>query len=252
MNGQNTGWASNMPSGYKQFQGPLLKDINSRPDASVNEINIWFEVEAAGDGGDCSLDINRAPNTRVQVGWTRGYYLMNDNSWVLATQTKDQLTGGNGGQHPHAAQVNFPIGTSRCDPYTSLFYDEQIANKNINIMTRTPGEFTTVKPEHYYRLHAWAARVPIDLSKVKGIFGQTYMRLIVENPNLPDDRHLANHVAHLSSDSYLRGATNPYKGDNGMSRYKRITNDWEPFNFYSGTFTKAQLAANPPPFTSKP
>jgi hypothetical protein len=253
MTGVNTGYASNMPAGYAQFRGPLLKNINNRPDSSVNEINIWFEVEAAGDGGDCSLDTNRATNTKVQIGWTRGYYLMNDNSWVLATQTKDNIKSGAGSQHPHNGQVNFPIGTSRCDPYTSVFYDEQIANSGINVVTKIAGEFSTVKPQHYFRYHGWAARVPIDLSNVKGIFGQTYMRLIVENPNLPDDRHLTNYVGHLASDSYLRGATKPYKGDNGVSRYKKITNEWEPFNFFSGSWaTKAELAANPPPFTSTP
>lgn len=253
MTGVNTGYVSNMPAGFTQFKGPIIKSINNRPDSSINEINIWFEVEAAGDGGDCSLDTNQATNTRVQIGWTRGYYLMNDNSWVLATQTKDNITGGAGSKHPNKYLPNFPMGASRCDPYTSLFYNTQVANTGVNIVTKKAGEFSEGKPQHYYRYHGWAARVPIDLSKVKGIFGQTYMRLIVENPNLPDDRHLTNYVGHLSSDSYLRGATKPYKGDNGISRYKKITNDWEPFNFFSGSWTtKAELAANPPPFTSTP
>lgn len=252
MNGRNTGYPSNMPSSYQQFQGPLLRDINNRPNSSINEINIWFEVEAAGDGHGCSLDTNRATNTKVQIGWTRGYYLMNDDSWILATQTKDNITGGAGSRHPHNSLPNFPMGASRCDPYTALFYKIQVANNGVKIVTKIAGEFSEGKPKYYYRYHGWAARVPIDLSKVKGIFGQTYMRLIVENPNLPDDRHLTNYVGHISSDSYLRGGIKPYKGDNGISRYKKITNDWKPFNFFSGTFTKAQLEANPPPFTSTP
>jgi hypothetical protein len=242
-----------MPSSYKQFQGPTRKNINNYADNHSNRINTWFEIEAGGDGSGCSVDVNIATNTRVQVGWTRGYYLMNDNSWVLATESIDQLTNGDGTKHPHAYQVNFPEGTGRCNGVgISTNRDIQQANTNYEVQTKTVGQFTTVKPKHYYRYHAWAARQPVDFSQVKGLFGQTYMRLIVEDSNLPDDRHLAKYVAHIASDGSNTKNTPQYTGDFGISRYKIITNDWQPFNFYSGTFTKLQLEANPPPFTSKP
>ena len=253
MNGINTGYTSNMPRGFGQFKGPSRRDINSYANSFANQTNVWFEVESAGDGGSCSLDISRATNTKVQIGWTRAYYLMNDDSWVLVSETKDQLSHGGGGRYPHAGYDPFPIDSERCNPYTSIFYDEQMANLDTTVVTKVAGKFTTAKPENSYRYHAWAAKSDINLSQVKGIFGQTYIRLIVDNPDLPDDRHLANYVGHVGGDSYSTTSNPAYKGDNGISRYKEITNDWQPFNFYSGSWeNKAALAANPPPFTSTP
>lgn len=249
MTSSNTGWASNMPSSYKQFQGPLLKSIKERENTSVNQQNFWFEIEEAGDGSSCSTTINKATNTIVEIGWTRFYFLMDDDTWVLANETKDQLTNGNGGAHPHArSQPLFGFGKERCNTSTDYFHNIQIANKGVVIMDRKKGKFTKAKPQNYYRYHGWANQVNINLTKVKGIFGYTYMRLIIENPALPDDRDLANYVAHVGSDSWMKGGTPYYRGGNGVSRYKKITNNWLPINFLSG-LTKAQLEENPPPTT---
>jgi len=159
-------------------------------------------VEAAGDGTNCSVDINQATNTKVQIGWTRGWYLMKDNTWVLATETIDQVVPtGDGAQHPHARQVNFPNGTGRCNNVgINTYRDIQRANKNYTCFSKTRGQFTIARPKHYYRYHAWSARRPIDLSQVKGLFGETYIRPIKDDPTGVDDRHLANYVAHISSD----------------------------------------------------
>jgi hypothetical protein len=252
MTAANTGWVSNMPFSFGQFRGATRKDINTYPDNYANMLNTWFEVEAAGNGSGCSVDINTSTNTVVEIAWTRGYYLMNDDTWVLATSTIDQLTNGDGTAHPHAYQVNFPSGTGRCNNVgISTYRNIQQANLNYQIENKVAGQFTTVKPKHYYRYHAWAARRPIDMSQVKGLFGQVYMRLKVEDSNLPDDRHLAKFVSHLSSDSSNTNNSPQYTGDFGISRYKIITNDWTPFNFFSGPWTtKAELAATNPPFGS--
>ena len=251
MTSPNTGYTSNMPKGYGQFEGHQLVDINKRQVASINRQNVWFEIESAGDGGDCSSDMNRATNTLVEIGWARLYFLMNDDSWVLVSETKDQIKGGNGGRHPNT-NSNFSWESERCNSQTKEFYNIQKSQPGTVVMTRKVGQFTTAEPNNYYRYHAWASRVPIDLSRVKGVFGQVYMRLIVKNPNLPDDRHLADYVAHIGSDSSNTNDSYQYKGGNGISRYKKITNNWQPINFLSGAFTKAKLETNPPPFTSTP
>ena len=84
----------------------------------------------------------------------------------------------------------------------------------------------------------------------KAVFVQLYLRLAVQNPNLPDDRHLANYVAHIGSD--YKNSSYITLGDVGISRFKKITNDWQPFNLITGGISKAELEANPPPFVSAP
>lgn len=258
MNGKNTGWVSNMPNGYKQFRGPAYIDLNTKwVDRAWDNHNIWVEVEAAGNGDGCSVDINKATNTRVEIAWIRGFKLMKDtNKWEPSNRQKVPK----GSAHPQPTQNNFPAGTGRCNfsnHGTSPFWDIQV--KYIKEMKEAikriePSGFLSVKPEKYFRFHGWASRGYLDKTNVKALFGQAYMRLIVEDPSKPDDRHLANFVAHIASDIYLGscGGQPCYISDTGISRYKRITNEWQPLNFFSGINTKAELEANPPPFWSEP
>ena len=238
MHGTNTGWVSNMSSGFPQFQGPVVRNITSMTDWDT--VNIWLEVEAGGNGSSCSADTNRAVNTRVEVGWTRGWLLVN-NKWQKMSENKT-VTGG-----------TFPKGNTLfsgrgCD--STGFSNIQAANLAYLVnKTESSSGFFSMKPKYYFRFHGWTTpnNVP-ERSTVQAIYGQVYMRLIVEDPSKPDDRNLANYVAHLSSDRRLN---NVYRGDMGMSRYKKITNDWVAINFLT-SMTREALEANPPPFSLIP
>jgi hypothetical protein len=230
MNEPNTGWVSNMPSGWGQFQGAVIRDPSARSD--WDNLNIWLEIEAAGDGSNCSTDINRAKNTRVEFGWTRGYILRKStNKWEKFTESKIQI----GAAHGSNAVFQRPCTNTYGDS-TGL---AQIEDSG----------FRSIYPKGYWRWHGWAPQQSITNPRdVKAIYGECYVRLIKDDPNGPDDRDLANFVAHLSSD--FRTATT-YAGDAGLSRYKKVTKDWVAINFLT-KMTKAELEANPPPFSLKP
>lgn len=250
MNEPNTGWVSNMKA-VGQFTGPVYKDLTDSGKL-YNKLNIWYEVEAAGNGKGCSPDINRATNTRVEVGSVRGFLLRN-NVWKEFTSVKSTYAAGTGGVHPHPR--SYTRGCKLSEQEVAPLWEHYPYNgmaKNIS-----SSGFTAVKPKYYYRWHAWASKKDVSpINTLQAVYGIVYMRLIVDDPTKPDDRHLAKYVAHLSSDRRLDNPPPgvPPPGDIGMSRYKLITNDWQPINFYSfqSEPTKAELEANPPPIILEP
>jgi len=252
MNEPNTGWVSNMPSGFGQFKGPTLRTITALP--SFDYANLWIEVEAAGDGSGCSIDINKAVNTRVEIGTIR-MYTMRNNVWTLMSDTKNVKleNSGAGAPHPHPN-----VAMSR-----GCGLDEYDVNQNFEHYTLITSEYgfrtnangyIEWRPQYYYRWHAWDKGGNVTpLDTLQAIFGTVYLRLVVDDPNKPDDRNLANYVGHVSSDARSNNGTT-YIGDLGISRYKKITNDWQPFNFYvyKNKPSKTEIAQNPPPMVLQP
>lgn len=112
-----------------------------------------------------------------------------------------------------------------------------------------PNGFLLVKPGYYYRYHGWIPRKTISNSgQIRAVFGQTWMRLVVDDPTKPDDRSSAHFVAHVGGDISLNGT---YVSGTSTSRYKEIVNDWQPINMLT-LIPKADLEAHPPPFTTLP
>ena len=85
---------------------------------------------------------------------------------------------------------------------------------------------------------------------LKAVFVQQYARLVLDDPNGVDDRHLARYVMHVASDRKAASGQTT-SGALGISRFKRITNDWQPFNMIT-SMSREELEANPPPFVSVP
>ncbi len=100
----HTGWVANMPF-FRRFRHEDVPYIGgTRALSSTNHNLVWFEIEEGGEGNNyCQPSTNATTNTVIEIVWTRMYYLMNDDSWVLAGETKDQLINGNGGTHPHGS-----------------------------------------------------------------------------------------------------------------------------------------------------
>ena len=234
MNGANTGWVSNMPSGFGQFQGPVSVNLPLLND--YNTVNMWLEVEAAGNGSSCSPDINTAVNTRVEIGWTR-IYIKRNGVWTHPFPDRQLDIGA---KHPTAD--NLFAGNRGC---TNVVFGPT----TYQMQRVEPSGFYSVKPMYNYRWHAWNPGGNVTpISGIQAVYGVVYMRLIVEDPSKADDRHLANYVAHIASDRRMDGT---YVGDIGMSRYKKITNDWVAFNFFT-YMTKDNLLTTPPPIILEP
>ncbi len=256
MNDPNTGWVSAMPSSFEQFQGAVRKDVSTQRE--YNSINIWVELEAGGDGSGCSLDMNQSTNTRVEIGWTKGYILTADNKWKMfgKSQNHTQPTG-DGAQYPIPKGDGTYHGIRPCPSSITDIIKEQIDNNypTAGFERIEDDNFKSVKPQSYFRYHGWAKpTIAINYTDIIGVHGQAYVRLIKDDPNGIDDRHLANFVVHISSDIYDMNRDPTYIGDIGLSRYKTITNDWEAINFLSlpSSMTEAQFLANPPPVSTTP
>lgn len=83
-----------------------------------------------------------------------------------------------------------------------------------------------------YALHAYGRRrVTFPVNDIAAIYSSFEVRLIVDNPNLPDDRDQANYVASGGVDYWRSTTAPPTDGlvNNGpamMGRFKRVTKDW--------------------------
>ena len=248
-NGANTGYPSQMTSGYPQFVGPVHR---SMPPAG-SRVNAWYEMAEMGDGSSCGPSINQSKYTRVEVGRIRAWILKSDGTWYKFNDS-NLLTGVMGTRRPTSSD---PI------PDTSF---GSCGNNTIYTQTRslhsdydpkadavlTPDGFKAFKPYYYWYWHGWGNAIYTVPAGAKAIYVQAYMRLIVDtknNPNGIDDRHLAKFVNHISGD--YKNSSGITLGDYGMSRWKKITNNWESQNFLTG-MTKAELEANPPPFSLVP
>ncbi len=253
MTGQNTGFVSNMQAagvyGTGQFWGPVVRNVSG---TNWDTVNIWVEIEAGqkdttiNTAKGCALDANQSSNTRIEIAFIRGYQLKNG-TWSKFADVSPTISNPVGEYHPAQSTnpMKFDRGCGLDEQNTGLEHHDIIENE---LRNEASGNIS-VKPEYYYRWHSWAPRKQTG-NTMDALYGVAFMRLIVEDTNEVDDRHLANYVAHVSSDKSV-WSPYAYVGDLGMSRYKKITNDWQPFNFMTET-TKEELEANPPPFPTTP
>ncbi len=259
MYGDNTGWVSNMPSSYGQFPGPVRKDFH---DKTFGKMLIWLEVEEAGTGSSCSQGISNSTNTAVEVGYIRSFKKEND-VWSQHIALQNMNTNGTGSQY----QVNGRWDGRYCHPTNGIVPGRNDKDRQDDLWDnpeRRPSNFPfepsiinpttssgylSVAPARFYRFHGWTNSSFIDQSALQCYYGMAYIRLILIDPEGEDDRHLANFVCHISSD--VRTDDNDYIGDIGMSRYRKVTNDWACINFFSG-LSESEFRSNPPPIITIP
>ncbi len=130
------------------------------------------------------------------------------------------------------------------------------------------GGSTVMKVErnHPYTYHGVWPQDKIDISAyahdIAAVYTTVQARLVVDNPNQPDDRDQAVWLFQSGADYYpdpAAHASDTLPPGVGLSRSKRISNEWQSFNFatldnarrdYSGPvnpLSSAQLFQNPPP-----
>ncbi|MDO5102836.1 MAG: hypothetical protein Q4D91_08075 [Lautropia sp.] len=111
--------------------------------------------------------------------------------------------------------------------------------------------------------HGWGSIQNLDARDVRAIFVTVQARLVVDNPNRPDDRSRARYLVHVGSDYYPETTTRVgqlapsfYFPGVGVSRAKYVTNQWQSFNFATidagiqepgGAISTQELRNNPPP-----
>jgi len=220
-------WWLNMPSVLAQYKDSDLWSAYVQ----------WFIVfEGVGNG---------ANNVRVEVRNPRTYYLSRStNTWNVV-----------GGLLP---------GSSWFQAWkTDLLW----ANDNVDARRNADGSVAIkINRGSPYATHGIWPQGKIDISPIvadiRALFVTVQARLVVDNPALPDDRASANLLMHVGGDYYpdmSATAATSFPPSAGLSRSKRITSNWQSFNFatidaarqdYQGSTASIPTSlfrSNPPP-----
>ena len=242
------------------YMGQWRDDVFTR---ELPGFNVWNEIELQGDpdtafpnsGGGCLKayhEDTRSLNTRVEFGKYRGWYLDKHDQWHLFSER----IGTQGVMNPRAGSVFGSRRQCMQDYFTDIL-TEYVNVVSPMIIRRESATTVSAKPCFYYRWHGFGgAFFPVypnpnnKTGEVKAIFVQQYARLIVEDPALPDDRDAANFVMHVASD-HKNETGQTVEGATGISKFKKVTKDWQSFNMITG-ITEQELRSNPPPFSLTP
>ena len=200
-----------------------------------------------------TLTDNQATNTRVEVSSIRAYILSKKtNQWELFED--HPTTGG-------------------------IFNESYQHLEGVNADERFSGDFTLVKPpaaDARQIYHSWGEPKALkDPSDIKAVHVRVFTRLVLDDPNGPDDRHLARYALQAGADYYpevgstVNDADLLMKGEGkwfpgvGMSRAVQVTNEQRLTSFTtldaavqepggskdpSGSLNVEEFRKNPPPF----
>lgn len=218
MMGQNEAMPQGVPASYDWAQGPVIT-MGNNP-MGWQAITAWGGVMVPVQG-------NPATNTRVNIRNMQLFFLQQSTGAWLLLQNTSQPQGADY-LDDFAGDVSIP-GDVRTEPDGTI----------------------SVTAGGGYLFHFWPAdRASINPNDVGGILVLIQARLIVGDPNLPDDRSIAQYIAGSGADYYpaLTGGwpgNLSYNPGVGNGKLKYVQNDWR---FYAmTTLTADQLASNPPP-----
>jgi hypothetical protein len=177
----------------------------------------WFVLVAEQHPTDRNVTVHRSSNTRVQIRNIR--LMVRRNSWSVVNVTNA----------PDSNVYHNDIVTSagrkaiRFEPESNGGGSSHlISDDGTQIIHGYPGYFRITNP--------W---------ELTGIAVDFEMRLILDDPRGPDDRHLARYLAHIGCDLYP-SEFNFWRGNNynatpavgywpavAGSAFLRVTNEWQ-------------------------
>lgn len=183
---------------------------------------------------------NQAPNTRVQQRDIQIWWLLSDGKWVL------------GSHHARPSDLMLPLdqagGTEKAG--TDIWRDESANGGGASMRS--------IGREGYAR-HMWreaSGSSPVPANAV-GAVGAFFSRLILDDPNGPDDRDKAHVLSACAGDWLAERASldarEPQRQNAlrmGFGRLKYVTRQWQLFGWTN--LSEAQIRANPPPLIGLP
>ena len=213
------GKAHGIPESWNWAKGPRI-NMGNNP-GPFRAMTAWGQVYE-GAGG------NPAKNTRVQLRDMKAYMLSKkDGKWHLLQGT--QGVEGKAYREDFAADVSKPADI------------RQEADGGVS-----------VKAGGGYNFHFWPStgRAWIDPDDIAGMFTTVQARLIIEDPNQPDDRASARYLLSVGGDYWLDmkalwKADWTANGDMAIGRFKYIKPEWQAFNMT--TLSEDDIRRNPPP-----
>lgn len=202
-----------VPSSYDWYSEP--KVIGHTPPEGWTAALPWGQVYVDNTAA------TTAPNTRVEIGRVEMRILdTTDNHWRV----------------------------ERWCSVTGSWYPEDFvgASEPSDIRTEPSGRVSATagdgKTFHFFP----SARFTIDPETIGGVIVTVWARLIVADPDQPDDRSSARYLLSVGSDWYPDLVTPPNSPQpgTGIGRFRYVSSEWRPFHFT--TMTEEQLNANPP------
>jgi hypothetical protein len=214
---------SGVPESYDWSSGPRPGMWNTPVDKNgvlFYALTAWGQVYEA-DGG------NPAWNSRVQ--------LRNMQAWVLSKRTNTWSVV--------QSQMIVEGGAFREDFQGN-------ASKAADIRKESTGISVTAGDGHNFHFWPKGGRAAIDPNDIKGVYITVKARLILNDPNGPDDRSQARYLLGVGADYWLNQTigwqANPWvNGDVAIARHKFVKPYWESFNM--STLSADELRRNPPP-----
>jgi hypothetical protein len=183
---------------------------------------------------------NQAPNTRVQQRDLQMWWLLADGRWLLGSHS----AAPGGTTYPYL----WIEGTHKDG--TAIWRDESANGGGVSMRGLGREDFEG------YLWHTWGGPHLIPANAV-GAATAFFSRLILDNPNGPDDRDKAHILAAGAGDWYKDEATISGWKEQGVNviymgygRLKYVTKEWQLFGWTS--LSEAQIRANPPPFIGLP
>src|SRR5881227_2798995 len=215
MQGKNEGRPHGVPASYLWAQGPVTVMGNNAN--GWHAITAWGVVQEAAEG-------NRARNARVNIRNMQCLLLRKaDHNWVVLQHT------------------NVPDGAAYVEDYSGN------ANRPADIRSEPDGSIS-VTAGAGYNFHFYAReRASIDPNDIEGLVTSFEARLIVGDPNKPDDRPLARYLASSGAD-YYPALSGPWPGtltfNPGVAcgKLKYVSGNWR--RFAMTTLTVDQLTQN--------
>ncbi len=207
-----------VPESHNWALGPRI-GMGNDPQ-SFKAMTAWGQLYEDAGG-------NPARNTRVQIRNIRAYVLSRaDGQWHLLQNSS--IVEGAAYREDFAYDSNIPADI-RPEPDGGI--------------SATAGGG--------YNFHFWppASRAVIDPQDTAGIFVTFQARLVVDDPNQPDDRAQARYLLGAGGDYWLSQKAVWFfwktNNDIAIGRFKYVTMDWQAFNMI--TLSAAEIRRDPPP-----
>jgi hypothetical protein len=215
MQGNNEGHPHGVPSYFDFYTGPFI--VMGNQPAGNKAVALWGGLYIDSGG-------NPATNTRVNIRNCQLY-------WKRAST----------GAWTRGVLTNTPEVGSYAEDFSQDFGLAAVRTESDGTISFTAGGG---RVSHFYAPYP---RIPIDPNDFGGVVSVCEARLILNNPNGPDDRAIAKYLLDTGAD-YYPDTTGPGIENNpgiGGGKLKYVTTDWR--SFAMSTLTQNQLDSNPPP-----
>lgn len=233
----------------------IIDDMTLAPDAALHGVPSnfsWADGKAQPQPMPVPAKNNQGQWWRAMTTWGQAYIPVGGST---ATNTRMQIRSlvtkllyKNGKWHE----------VQRGDPQGAAFVEDFANNASIGAGERDEsanggGKSVIVGVGKWagHNYHFWPVglRAVVDIDSVVGVYNYCEARLIVDNPDLPDDRDVCKNVLQIGADWWLNmevGWLPDWSANSGIGgcRSKWVTKEWQSFNFC--TLLPEDIKKNPP------